>query len=158
VSEGRPVPPVAGRPLVVAGGRQPFEVAILCAAVVIGGLFAVGVESPNLAELLPRWVAPVWAAVLALGAGVALVGLWRRDLLDGLLIERAGLYAVAAELAVYAVAVLITGWPRGIVVGTLIAAIAVAAAVRVAQIHWDVRRLRAALSAANGEDHAGWEA
>jgi hypothetical protein len=78
----------------------------ICALAGAGGLFGFG--NPSTSHL-PAWADTAWYALLLAGSGLGVVGCLWPDAITGLLIERAGMWPVAAGAAMYAAAVAHTG-------------------------------------------------
>jgi hypothetical protein len=101
-------------PVLVIPGRERFhEVTLNVWAGVLGVAYVLGAPPPNsLAALMPDgWRVP-WAAGLAFGGMLALLGsYWLSDVERGLEVERAGLIALTGGLFVYVVGVwAYAGW------------------------------------------------
>lgn len=94
------------RPVTVATGRHPFELAFLFAATAVGVLLLVTGHRPRSAETMPHWVQVVWPPALVVGGVVALAGLWWRPLERGLWIERVGVILLGGALSLYTVALI----------------------------------------------------
>lgn len=137
-----------GQPLVLASGRQPFEVLLLLACVVVG---TVGFFGPrgSASVTIDEFICDPWRAlfygVLALSALVALVGVFL-SMPDALLVERVGLLFLSGLLITYGISVYAVG--SGGASGGIIVSFGVAAVLRCWQITRDLSRLRSALRAA----------
>lgn len=135
-----------GRPVIIANGKNPFQLALLAATTIIAALWLFGAESPSLAGLLPGWTLIAWSLVCLLGTLVAQIGIWWRGwLTTGLLIEAAGMIAFGMALAVYAVALFAFTGTKALGAGALTIAIAVGAVWRALQIRRDVRKVHVAV-------------
>ena len=134
------------RPVYVTPGRHPFEVALLVACLVVGATLALnGLRPPTLTRGLTEPILSVWLILMAVGGGVGLVGVyWRGAVTDAMLIEFAGVVAVAGSCLLY-VAALFALNPLGNALGSggLLAGIAAGAAWRAGQTVLDWRRVRA---------------
>lgn len=122
-------------------GRHPDTVLTLGMCGGIGLLqLATAEVSDAILALVPHAAAMFWAAAFALSAVAALAGVFWRDRVDGWLIELVARIVLTATAAAYtyALALAITR-PGGYLVVGIFAGIALASAVRVAQL---VRRLR----------------
>jgi hypothetical protein len=132
------------RPVLITPGRHPFEVVPLAACALAGSYMAVsGVRPPSMTAAMPEPVLTAWLALVAVGGALGLLGVyWRGDVADGLLIEFAGVSAVALACTLY-VAVLFVGNPVGVAFGAagLLAGLAGGAGWRAGQCLTDWRRV-----------------
>jgi hypothetical protein len=135
------------RPVYVTPGRQPFEVAVLAACLIVGTSLAVtGLRPPTLTRGLTEPILSVWLILMAVGGGVGLLGVyWRGSLSDGMLIEFAGVVAVAGSCLLYVAALFaLNPLANALGSGGLLAGIAAGAAWRAVQTALDWRRVRRA--------------
>jgi hypothetical protein len=134
------------RPVLITPGRHPFEVAPLTACVVAGSYMAVSqVRPPSMAAAMPEPLLTAWLALVALGGAIGLAGVyWRGHVGDGLLIEGAGVTAIAAACTLYVV-VLFAGNPvsTAFAAAGLLAGLAGGGWWRAGQCLTDWRRLHA---------------
>lgn len=134
------------RPVFITPGRHPFEVAPLAACVLAGGVMAIsGVRPPSIANGLPEPLMTAWLALVAVGGLIGLLGVyWRGPVDDALLIEFAGVAAVAAAATLY-VAALFAGNAPAVAFGAggLLAGLAGGGWWRAVQCLTDWRRVRA---------------
>jgi hypothetical protein len=135
------------RPIIVITGRgRPHELLFLAYPLVTGAAFLLGAPRPSSMgdELGAVW-GYVWAVGLLLSGVVGLVGcFWRRDLIRGLLLERAGMLFGAAAALGYATQVYNVNGGRSLFGAGFCVAWAVANMVRAVQISNDLRSLRRA--------------
>jgi hypothetical protein len=140
--------------LTVTSGRHPFEILMLVAAFIAGVAYMLRLGSPGTAEqLIPGSAVWAWYLTLAVGAGVALIGVHipqgtLQGLVRSLFVERAGLALLGASCAIYELALILFSQHTP---GTLavIGGFAVACLFRFVQIVRDLRRLEAEI----GGDH-----
>lgn len=139
------------RLLKIRTGRQPHELLVLLATVILGtvGTFLPEKISTAIAETFARPISSVYWAGLALFAGIALFGIIRRRV-DGLLIERAALVVLTALYGAYVVAVISSSGLAGFAACALPLAFAIANVCRVFQIRRDLQLLASYL-----KDHPG---
>jgi hypothetical protein len=134
------------RPVLITPGRHPFEVGPLAACAIVGGVMAIAhVRPPSLAAGLPEPLMTAWLALVAAGGAIGLLGVyWRGAVDDGLLIEFAGVAAVAAACTLY-VAALFAGNPPAVAFGAggLLAGLAGGGWWRAVQCLTDWRRVHA---------------
>jgi hypothetical protein len=118
---------------------------VLLACLLVGASMAIaGVRPPSLARSLPEQVMTAWLILVAVGGGVGLVGAyWRGTVDDALLIEFAGVMAIAAACTLYVVALFALN-PLSTAIGAagLLAGIAAGAWFRAVQCVLDRRRVR----------------
>ncbi|QRP48014.1 hypothetical protein [Amycolatopsis sp. FDAARGOS 1241] len=123
--------------------RSPFQVGVLLALFLLSAVSALlfdQVATTTAHELGPLLGRSMYAGT-ALGAGVALSGVWL-DGVVGLLVERVGLVSLAFWTAGYAAAVLVNfGVARGLQLGGYFLALALMSAVRAWQIGREAREL-----------------
>lgn len=133
------------RPVLITPGRHPFEVGPLAACAIVGGVMAIAhIRPPSLANGLPEPLMTAWLALVAAGGALGLLGAyWRGAVDDGLLIEFAGVAAVAAACTMY-VAALFAGNSPAVAFGAggLLAGLAGGAWWRAGQCLTDWRRVR----------------
>lgn len=132
------------RYLEVHSGRQPHEILILLASLLVGALGTVkpqGISHAVAATLQPPWCAMFYGTMF-LFALVTLVAIFFPRRIDGLLAERVGMWALAAYFVAYAAAVLANTGPGGLVSTILPSAFAIGNVVRAIQIKKDLARLK----------------
>lgn len=142
------------RPVYVTPGSHPFEVMILAACVAVGAILAVtGYRPPTLVRGLPESLMTAWLALVSVGGAVGLVGAyWRRALDDALLIEFAGVVAIASACSLYVVSLFaLNPASTAAASGGLLAGIAAGAWCRAVQCLLDRRRVRSAERAQHAE-------
>lgn len=133
-------------------GRNPFEVLILVWAIIGGASRLVGMNFGNETVVhLPDWVVTVWYMLLCIGGLVGLVGVWIRETLTSLLVERAGMLFLGPVGVAYSLALLIAGGD-GIALAVSTFMFAVTAIGRLLRIWWWIHRLRSTLSNAVSEE------
>lgn len=132
------------RPVFIASGRHPFEVGPLLGCLIVGVLLAVADERPpSMTRLLPEPMLTGWLVILAAGGFTGLVGSWwRGDVDDALLIEFAGVLAVATMCTVYVIVLFAASPYQAVTAGGLLAGIAGGAWWRAGQCVRDWRKLR----------------
>jgi hypothetical protein len=131
------------RPLHIASGRHPFQVAVMAASVFLGLVLTITDRVPNSAsQTMHQAVLTTWVAMLITGGGLALIGAcWSSAFRTALRIELAGVLMLAGGASMYAVAVLaVSGW-AALIAGGYVTAIALGAWWRSYQLVRDVRRL-----------------
>lgn len=122
--------------------RHPFEIYILAYALVASVPSALGfVQVPiSIAQELPGWPARLWAAGLAVGSIVALIGLaWHRPpfpfvSVTGLGLEQVGLTIVGVSAVIYGVAALTSAGAPALVPASIVFAFGVACFAQVLKI------------------------
>ena len=136
-------------PLLVVPGRFRYhEVTLNLWAAVMGVMYVIGAPPPtSLAAALPGGWRIAWAAGLAVGGALALVGsYWLSDVERGLELERAGLVTLIGALLVYVFAVVAAvGWP-GLMAGGITSAWVWANGMRAVQITRDLLHIRQRLT------------
>lgn len=138
------------RPIYVASGRTPFEVATLAALLVAGTLLVATENRPrSVTEGMPAPVQVAWEIGLVAGGLVGLVGVLPRwpDLSTGLLVELIGVATLGCVTAMYAIALFVVTGAAAIAAGASVTAVAVGSWWRVAQIVVDLRRAGRAVEA-----------
>lgn len=133
--------------LLIREGRNPYEVCV-CAAVVVITVYAVfqgDSPSASVQESLSFGQKVIWSLLCFFGAVVTLVGLyWRRDHMTGLLIERAGQVMLSFAVAAYLVALCkVSTFDRSGLVMAIGCAIVVGAGWRAWRITRGVSRIKA---------------
>lgn len=121
--------------------RNPDTVFVTTLLLVAGiGLLVAGVEPGSVQDLVPGWVAKVWAVIMSIAAALTLSGaMWPRYV-SGLLIEGVGRVMLGPASLAYAVAIgRAAGIEGGISMGLLVA-LALSSAWRVYQIIQEIRR------------------
>jgi hypothetical protein len=96
------------RDVLVPLERNPLELYLLALCVLSGvaGLAGFGARTPS---QLPPWADAGWYLLLVVGGGLGVVGICWRDAVEGLLVERAAMWPVAAGAGMYAAAIAATG-------------------------------------------------
>lgn len=133
-------------PLHIASGRQPFQVAIMCASAFLGLCLAVTDEIPNSAQrTMHDAVLATWIVMLVAAGGLSLLGtFWRGAFRTALRIESAGVLMLAGGASMYTVAVFaVSGW-AALIAGGYVAAIACGAWWRAYELVRDIRKLAGA--------------
>jgi hypothetical protein len=131
------------RPLQIASGRQPFQVAIMVASVFLGLCLAVTDQIPNSAQrTMHDGVLATWIVMLVSAGALALAGtFWRGAFRTALRIESAGVLMLAGGASMYTVAVFaVSGW-AALIAGGYVAAIACGAWWRAGELLKDIRKL-----------------
>lgn len=84
-------------------GRHPFEIYGLFLALITSMPILLGIapKPGTIREAMPGWLGVIWAASLAIGSLLALVGIYWRNRATGLLLEQVGLAAAGAACVVY---------------------------------------------------------
>ncbi|NBH01929.1 hypothetical protein [Amycolatopsis sp. SID8362] len=137
--------------------RSPFQIGVLLALLVISAASAVFFDqvATSTARELGSTLGRLMYGGTALGAGVALVGVWRSGI-TGLLVERVGLISMACWVTGYGIAVLINSGARGVQFGGYMTAVALMCLWRAWQIGREARELATvehlAEQISNGED------
>ena len=135
---------MTGSLLIVRSGRHPVVVGVLVGLLVIG-LWSLVFDPPSksidLAFDYPQRA--VWSAQVAFAAAVTLAGLWWRDPISGLLVERVGWGLVVVGLATYLtiLATVSSLSAAGVIVG-IVGGIIVGALARIVVIGRDLREVR----------------
>lgn len=98
----------------VTGPPNPFEAFLLFACLVQGSNVLLGGPRPNsITGALPNWMQLLWGAMVAIGGGLAITGLyWRGNKYTGAEIKRIGFAAAGGAALVYGLALLTIG-PSG---------------------------------------------
>lgn len=138
----RPYVPAKDPLAAIPPSRHPFQVWVMfaCALGGLGNLITPGSDAAR--ELLHPVFVEIWAVTLLFGGLTALISLFWRDRVMGMLIERLALTAIGISCPTYA---LILGMAAGLsaVVGaTLTASVGIAALWRVFHINRELRMLR----------------
>lgn len=130
-----------------AGPPNPFEAFLLIAAMIQGVAAIARFSQPVAFEaVFPPWVREAWGCILFLGGVASVAGLyWPWDPVDGVLIKRVGLVALAGVTIAYGVAGLFSAPARLFVGSTFNIAFGIACIVRVRQVSDAIRDLRAEL-------------
>ena len=135
---------MTGSLLIVRSGRHPVVVGVLVGLLLIG-LFSLVFDPPSktidLAFDYPQRA--LWSAQVAFASSVTLAGLWWRDPITGLLIERIGWALVTVGLSTYLVilATVSTLSAAGAIVG-IASGIIVGAVGRIVAIRRDLAEVR----------------
>lgn len=134
------------------GPVNPFELGVLCIGLVNGLSVLGGAASPTsiMLQLSPGFLR-VWAALLALGSTVALVGLlWRGNWVTGVEIKRPGLVTFSLACLAYAFAAARLGGP-GMAVAITNGGFCLIAWWRIAQVTRGIRDYRRQVSAVRND-------
>jgi len=99
--------------------------------------------SGSLERALPPYLVTAWYILLTFGSVVALVGVFWRDGITGLLIERAGLFSLSAACLVYGLSISMTGGFRGLAAATFVFGFSAAALTRAIDVGRIIRFVRA---------------
>ncbi|MDB5733285.1 MAG: hypothetical protein JWQ03_3180 [Variovorax sp.] len=137
---------MVSRLLQVRTGRHPHELLILIASTVLGlvGTVLPGEISSAIATVMDGWTVHAFWAGLAVFAGASLYGILKRGV-EGLLIERVGLFGLAMFYLAYSVAVIdYAGW-GGLVSVALPLCFAIGNLGRIWQIRTDLRLVKSYL-------------
>lgn len=125
------------------GRRHPFEVAMLSVAAIIGASRLLAHTSGTLERALPDLLVITWYVLLTLSSVTGLVGIFWREPVTGLLIERAGMSGMFASCIVYTtVLIAFSGWAAVAAAGFVLG-FAVAALIRALDIGRMLVRIRA---------------
>lgn len=132
--------------IVVEGteGRNPFEVFLL-AWVAFAGTAALVVGPPaseSPIPLLPYWLVMTWYTLLCIGGSVGLAGVWIRNLILSMLVERAAMLILSPSALLFAVVLFSLGGAPALFSSSLTLAFAVMTFVRFVRINAQLRKLR----------------
>ena len=118
-----------------AGPANPFEAGLLLVCWLQGASVVLGFAQPNsIQESLGPGLRFVWALLLFLGGGAAVIGLWWPwDPIDGVLVKRLGLLAAAGGTLAYGLALAFLG-PIGFVAAAYNIGFAIVCLVRAWQV------------------------
>lgn len=141
--------------LTVTSGRHPFEILMLVAAFIAGIAYILRLGGRGVPEqLIPGSAVWAWYLCLAVGAGVALIGVYLPQttivgLFKSLIVERAGLLLLGASCALYELALILfsTHTPGTLAV---IGGFGLACLFRFGQAVRDIRRLAAEIGGHDG--------
>lgn len=125
------------------GRRHPFEVAMLMATLFISASRLVAQNSGTIERTLSPLLVVVWYSLLAFGSGVALLGVFWKEPLAGLLIERSGLFFLIAATTVYSFALIYSAGFRGVAAAAFVVGFAAASSIRAVDIGRILIRIRA---------------
>lgn len=130
------------------GQPNPFEAYLLTVCVVQGGALLSGYAAPmSVQTVMPQWVRILWACLLLVGGGTAVIGLyWPWDPIDGVLIKRFGLILAGGGTLAYGVAVLAVYGTSGTVVAIYNIGFSLACAARLRQVSRAIRKVREELA------------
>lgn len=130
------------RPIQVSTGRNPFEVAILVAAVLAGVTTLVhGVPPRSVLATMSPLIQQVWQYELLGGGMLGLVGVWwPGKLFAALQLERIGVGVLGAATTMYAIGIAVYTGLAGVVAGSFVVAIALSCWARVVLITRDIHR------------------
>jgi hypothetical protein len=128
--------------------RNPFQVYLLCLAILSGGLLAFGVTtSGSIEDSLPTFYATSWGLMLVFGSAAALAGMfWPGDPMTGLVVKRSGLVAVGIAATVYVVVLVLFFGMRASLAAGVTLGFAYACFWQVHQINRHIRAVIAGLS------------
>ncbi|MCX5066673.1 hypothetical protein OOJ91_12365 [Micromonospora lupini] len=131
------------RPVQIASGRHPFEVAVLVAAVACGIALVVFDRRPaSVSAAMPATVQTLWAAGLITAGVVGLVGvIWPGDLSTSMGVELIGMILLGTVTTMYAIALYFVSGGAAIAAGAFVIAVAVASWARCVQVVRDLRRV-----------------
>jgi hypothetical protein len=132
-------------PLEIRSGKHPHEVALLFAAFLGGacGLLLFSTLASTTVRALPVPFGHVLYAGLAVGSGVALVGVFLRGM-RGARTESIGLWFMSGHCVAYAVGIFVASGARGSLVAGFMVALAVANLIRAVQIGSEIEQMEAA--------------
>ncbi|GAA5185839.1 hypothetical protein GCM10023322_30810 [Rugosimonospora acidiphila] len=136
----------------LVSGRNPYQVALMAAAPVIGGvLLAAHAQPPSVNIAMPVPVRTAWLVLLILAGVLGLTGVfWPTNRLEvGLSIEAAGALVLGCSVSMYAVAVLARVGINGTTTAGFTVAVAGGSWWRLAQIWADLRTLDSVMRALN---------
>lgn len=140
-------------------GKRPFQIVVMASGVLSGGAgLVVGAQSNAVIRAFPGWLAYGWYVSLLVWSSVVLTaaflesgsrlvgtpeGLERIEF--RLALERAGLYGFGFSCAAYGIAALTTNGLGALTASLFVGLFGAAAAIRIYEIHVDMRKLRRAL-------------
>lgn len=144
----------AVRPLQIASGRHPFEIAVLITAVACGVTLVVTDTRPaSVTAAMPAPVQTLWEVGLVVSGVVGLVGVtWTGALATSMGVELIGMVLLGTVTCMYAVALYVVSGTAAIAAGAFVCGIAAAAWVRAAQVLMDLRRVGRAAEAGSVAD------
>jgi len=116
---------------------------MLLAAAVVGVSRVLQPTSGTLERALPWLLVVIWYVLLSLASVTALLGIFWREVLAGLLIERAGLMGLASAGSVYAIALIAVGGWTAVAAAGFVMGFAGASVVRAVDIGRILVRIRA---------------
>ncbi len=116
---------------------------MLIAAVMVGVSRVLEPTSGALERGLPTTLVVIWYVLLTLASATALAGIFWREALAGLLIERAGLFGLASAGTVYALALISSGGWNAVAAAGFVLGFAGASVVRAVDIGRILIRIRA---------------
>jgi hypothetical protein len=131
------------RPVQIASGRQPFQIAIMVASLFLGLTLAVSDEIPNSAQkTMHGAVIATWIVMLISAGILSLVGIfWKGAFRTALRLELAGVLLLAGGASMYVVALFsVSGW-AALIAGGYVTAIALGSWWRAGELVRDVRKL-----------------
>ncbi|ATO14698.1 hypothetical protein CO540_13375 [Micromonospora sp. WMMA2032] len=143
------------RPVTIGRGRQPFEVAVLLAALLSGlTLLATGNRPASVTAGMPTSVQAIWEVGLILAGVIGLTGVSMPGtrLAASLGVELCGVAALGTVTTMYAIALYAVSGSAAIAAGAFVASTALASWWRVAQIGLDLRRVTIAVEAGRVAD------
>lgn len=129
--------------LVIPSGKNSFQLSILIALTLYGfaGVVAYDKVATTTIRAFPILFAVVFLGLLGFGAGLALYGIYRRDV-RGVVLEQAGLCVVAGLSVAFAVWAVGLNGSRATAFAVMFFAVAAASAGRITEIWHYRRRLR----------------
>lgn len=138
-------------PVATVFRRNPFQVWLLAACVLAGITGIIAPDEGSVARQLSGGMQLYWYLSLLIGSAIALAGMWWRDPLTGVLIERAGLVILGPAALVYTAGILSFGLSPGVLI---VAAFALSIFVRIRQINLNLGRGRMCASILGCVKHA----
>lgn len=133
--------------IIILSGAKPFEIMTLLASALLGalylGTFAIDPLGPSTIHHILVWIPIVigWYLLLLIGGVVGLVGVYWRNVLTGMLIERIGLSSVAFAISVYVLALFTSAGLHALGTGILLTSLASACVWRITAINHDLKRV-----------------
>ncbi|MFC0504210.1 hypothetical protein [Micromonospora costi] len=142
------------RPVQIASGRHPFEMAVLLAAVCSGVALVVTDRRPaSVLAAMPATVQLLWEVGLIVAGVIGLIGVtWNGDLSTSMGVEMIGIILLGTVTTMYAVALFVVSGSAAIAAGAFICAIAAASWARAVQVLVDLRRVGRAAQAGRTAD------
>lgn len=122
---------------------------MLSVAAVVGFSRLLAPTSGTLERALPMWLTVVWYVLLAVGSVTGLAGVFWKEPVAGLLIERAGLFALCSSGLVYSIALIAVGGWGAVAAASFVLGFGVASAVRAIDIGRVLVKMQLLASAQN---------
>lgn len=137
------------RPIQIASGRHPFEMAVLIASVACGVALVVTDRRPaSVTAAMPALVQTLWEVGLVVAGVVGLVGVtWTGSLATSMGVELIGMVLLGTVTCMYAIALYVVSGSAAIAAGAFVCAIAAASWARAVQVLTDLRRVGRAAQA-----------